>query len=82
MIAERIQPDVAIVTDVTHDTFTPMIDKIVSGEVKSERSFNDCRTSCHNKLLKLIQDTAKSMKLLFKKQLRVLPELILMPSLF
>ena len=29
MIAERIQPDVAIVTDVCHDTNTPMIKKIV-----------------------------------------------------
>jgi putative aminopeptidase FrvX len=27
MIAERIQPNVAIITDVTHDTTTPMIDK-------------------------------------------------------
>jgi putative aminopeptidase FrvX len=32
MIAERIQPNVAIVTDVTHDTTTPMIDKKVQGE--------------------------------------------------
>jgi len=32
MIAERIQPNVAIVTDVTHDTTTPMIDQKVQGE--------------------------------------------------
>ena len=32
MIAERIQPNVAIVTDVTHDTTTPMIDKKKQGE--------------------------------------------------
>ena len=31
MIAERIQPNVAIVTDVTHDTTTPMIDQKVQG---------------------------------------------------
>ena len=31
MIAERIQPNVAIVTDVTHDTTTPMIDKKKEG---------------------------------------------------
>ncbi len=31
MIAERIQPHVAIVTDVTHDTTTPMIDQKVQG---------------------------------------------------
>ena len=33
MIAEKIKPDVAIVTDVTHDTNTPMIDKIVQGDL-------------------------------------------------
>ena len=31
MIVERIQPDVAIVTDVCHDTQTPMINKIEQG---------------------------------------------------
>src|SRR5699024_420871 len=29
-----IQPDVAIVTDVTHDTNTPMIEKITEGDLK------------------------------------------------
>ncbi|MFK8037351.1 MAG: M42 family metallopeptidase [Crocinitomicaceae bacterium] len=33
MIAERIQPDVAIVTDVCHDTQTPMLNKIVQGDI-------------------------------------------------
>lgn len=32
MIAERIKPDVAIVTDVTHDTTTPMIEQKKSGK--------------------------------------------------
>lgn len=35
MIAERIRPDIAIVTDVCHDTNTPMIDKIQQGDLKS-----------------------------------------------
>ena len=35
MIAERIKPDVALVTDVCHDTNTPMIDKITQGDLKS-----------------------------------------------
>src|SRR3546814_15711370 len=35
MIANHIRPDVAIVTDVTHDTQTPMIDKQVQGDVFS-----------------------------------------------
>ncbi len=33
MIAERIKPNVAIVTDVTHDTQTPMINKITQGDL-------------------------------------------------
>lgn len=32
MIAQKIKPDVAIVTDVCHDTQTPMIDKKVHGD--------------------------------------------------
>lgn len=34
MIAERIAPDVAIVTDVTHDTTTPMIEQKIQGTAK------------------------------------------------
>ncbi|MCT8341227.1 M42 family metallopeptidase [Flavobacteriaceae bacterium TK19130] len=34
MIAERIQPNAAIVTDVTHDTTTPMIDKKKEGHAE------------------------------------------------
>jgi len=33
MISRRIKPDVAIVTDVTHDTQSPMYDKIASGDM-------------------------------------------------
>ncbi|RZK77908.1 MAG: hypothetical protein EOO92_12100, partial [Pedobacter sp.] len=33
MIAHRIKPNVAIVTDVTHDTGTPMINKITQGDL-------------------------------------------------
>jgi putative aminopeptidase FrvX len=35
MIAQRIKPNVAIVTDVTHDTTTPMISKITQGDLAS-----------------------------------------------
>ncbi len=34
MITETIKPNVAIVTDVTHDTTTPMINKKVQGDLK------------------------------------------------
>jgi putative aminopeptidase FrvX len=33
MIAHRLKPDIAIVTDVTHDTQTPMINKITQGDI-------------------------------------------------
>jgi len=33
MVAHRIKPDVAIITDVTHDTQAPMYDKKVSGDL-------------------------------------------------
>lgn len=33
MIAHRIKPDIAIITDVTHDTQTPMINKNVQGDL-------------------------------------------------
>ena len=33
MIAHKIKPDLAIITDVTHDTSTPMISKIVQGDL-------------------------------------------------
>tara|TARA_R110002096_G_scaffold352864_5_gene546031 strand:+ start:2336 stop:3436 length:1101 start_codon:yes stop_codon:yes gene_type:complete len=35
MIVERIRPNVAIITDVCHDTQTPMIDKLEQGEFSS-----------------------------------------------
>ena len=35
MIAHRIKPDVALITDVCHDTGTPMVDKIENGDQKS-----------------------------------------------
>ena len=37
MIAERISPDVAIVTDVTHCTHTPMMNKIDNGDVAASK---------------------------------------------
>ncbi|MEL6676157.1 MAG: M42 family metallopeptidase [Bacteroidota bacterium] len=68
MVAERIQPDVAIVTDVTHDTFTPMIDKIEQGEIKSgEGPSMTVGPAVHNNLLKLIQDTAQEKKIPFQR---------------
>ncbi|MGH1438157.1 MAG: M42 family metallopeptidase [Lewinella sp.] len=60
MIAETIKPHVAIVTDVTHDTHTPLIDKKKHGDVKSGRGPSlTYAPAVHNKLLNLIIDTAE-----------------------
>jgi len=69
MIAERIQPDVAIVTDVTHDTSTPMIDKITRGDVKAGKGpAMTVGPAVHNNLLRLIQDTAREQKIEFQRE--------------
>jgi putative aminopeptidase FrvX len=60
MIARRIRPDVAIVTDVTHDSSTPMINKIIEGECICGKGPSLCYgPAVHNKLLSLVQDTAE-----------------------
>lgn len=60
MIARRIKPDVAIITDVTHDTHTPMINKIVEGDVLCGRGPSLAYgPAVHNKLLDLVQDVAE-----------------------
>ncbi|MEZ4775894.1 MAG: M42 family metallopeptidase [Bacteroidia bacterium] len=69
MVAERINPNVAIVTDVTHDTFSPMIDKISHGEVRSgEGPSLTVGPAVHNKLLRLIQDTARDFEIPFQRE--------------
>ena len=60
MIARRIKPNVAIVTDVTHDTSTPMINKIIEGEcVCGKGPSLAYGPAVHNKLLNLVQDVAE-----------------------
>ncbi len=60
MIARRIKPNVAIITDVTHDTQTPMINKIIEGDVACGKGPSPCYgPAVHNKLLQLVQDVAE-----------------------
>lgn len=69
MVAERIKPDVAIVTDVTHDTTTPMINKITHGDVKcGDGPSMTVGPAVHNNLLRLIQDTAKEKEIAFQRE--------------
>ncbi|MCP9751093.1 M42 family metallopeptidase [Ferruginibacter sp. HRS2-29] len=67
MIARRIKPDVAIITDVTHDSSTPMINKIIEGECVSGKGPSLCYgPAVHNKLLDLVQATATKNKIPFQ----------------
>jgi putative aminopeptidase FrvX len=64
MIARRIKPDVAIITDVTHDTTTPMVNKIIEGEVGCGKGPSLAfGPAVHNKLLEIVQKIAEKNKI-------------------
>ncbi|MGB3801431.1 MAG: M42 family metallopeptidase [Lewinella sp.] len=69
MIADRIKPQVAIVTDVTHDTNTPMLDKKKVGDVKAGKGPSvTTAPAVHNKLLNLIIDAARENDIDFQRE--------------
>jgi putative aminopeptidase FrvX len=60
MIARRIKPNIAIITDVTHDTTTPMINKVIEGDVSCGKGPSPTYgPAVHNKLLTLVQEVAQ-----------------------
>jgi putative aminopeptidase FrvX len=60
MIAHRINPDVAIVTDVCHDTQTPMMNKIANGDLACGKGpVVSYGPAVQNNLLKHIISTAE-----------------------
>jgi putative aminopeptidase FrvX len=64
MIARRIKPNIAIITDVTHDTQTPMINKIIEGDVACGKGPSPTYgPAVHNKLLQLVEETANKKKI-------------------
>jgi putative aminopeptidase FrvX len=64
MIARRIKPDVAIITDVTHDTTTPMVNKIIEGDVACGKGPSLAfGPAVHNKLLSVVEDVANKKKI-------------------
>jgi putative aminopeptidase FrvX len=64
MIARRIKPDIAIITDVTHDTTTPMINKMLQGECSCGKGPSlTYGPAVHNKLLDIIKATAEKNKI-------------------
>jgi len=68
MIVDTIKPDVAIVTDVCHDTGTPMIDKIKQGDTKcGDGPVLTYGPAVQNNLLELIIKTADKKKIPFQR---------------
>lgn len=60
MIARRLKPNIAIITDVTHDTTTPMINKAIEGEIACGKGPSLAfGPAVHNKLLAIVQETAE-----------------------
>lgn len=68
MITNRIKPNVAIVTDVCHDTSTPMINKKIEGDTKIGRGpVVSYAPAVQNTLRELITDTAVEKSIPFQR---------------
>lgn len=64
MIARRIKPHVAIVTDVTHDTNTPMINKNIEGDILCGKGPSLAYApAIQNKLLSFVEKIATDKKI-------------------
>lgn len=68
MITNTIKPNVAIVTDVCHDTTTPMIDKKIEGETKIGKGpVITYAPAVQNNLREMIISTAEKNKIPFQR---------------
>lgn len=68
MMAHRIKPDVAIVTDVTHDTQSPMYDKIASGDMTAGKGpAITYGPAVQNNVRDMIIDVAEANKIPFQR---------------
>ena len=68
MITKTIRPNVAIVTDVCHDTTTPMINKKIEGEIQIGKGpVVTYAPAVQNNLRELILDTADRKKIPFQR---------------
>ena len=68
MITQTIQPNVAIITDVTHDTTTPMIDQKKEGAVRNgDGPVIAYAPAVQQKLRDLITDTADTNNIPFQR---------------
>ena len=68
MIANTIKPHVAIVTDVTHDTGTPLVNNKIHGDIKCAAGPTlTYAPSVHNKLLNHVIEVAEKNKIKFQR---------------
>ena len=68
MMANRIKPDVAVITDVCHDTHSPMYDKKVDGDQKAGQGpVLTYGPAVQNNLLNMIIETAERKKIPFQR---------------
>ena len=68
MITQTIKPDVAIITDVCHDTQSPMMSKITNGDLACGKGpVVTYGPAVQNNLLKLIIDSANENKIPFQR---------------
>ncbi|MEY2904764.1 MAG: hypothetical protein RJA52_780 [Bacteroidota bacterium] len=69
MVARSIQPHVALVTDVTHDTGTPLVNSKIHGDIKCGKGPSiTYAPAVHQKLLKLIEKTAEEKSIPFQRE--------------
>jgi tetrahedral aminopeptidase len=69
MISRKLKPDLAICTDVTHDTQSPMYNKKESGNLKCGLGPVLCYgPAVQNNVLKMIIDVAQKKKIPFQRQ--------------
>lgn len=68
MIADTIKPNIAIITDVTHDTSTPMIEKKKEGDQKCGNGpVVFFAPSIHHNIREVILETAKAKKIPYQR---------------
>ncbi|MGF1532850.1 MAG: M20/M25/M40 family metallo-hydrolase [Bernardetiaceae bacterium] len=68
MIAERLQPNLALITDVTHDTHSPMYNKVKQGDIKCGRGpVLSYAPAIQNNVLRFLIEQAKANNIPFQR---------------
>ncbi|HEX8546052.1 MAG TPA: M20/M25/M40 family metallo-hydrolase [Cytophagaceae bacterium] len=69
LMGNNIRPDIAIVTDVTHDTQAPMYNKKLFGDISCGKGpVFSLAASVHTKLVHLLMDTARENNIPFQRK--------------